>query len=38
MMAGAAAVGALGIATRRLRDFTGDEAELLQQVGRVLVS
>lgn len=38
MLAGAAAVGALGIATRRMRDFTGDEAELLQQVGRVLAS
>lgn len=38
MIAGATAVGALGIATRRERDFTGDEAKLLQQVGRVLVS
>lgn len=38
MMAGATAVGALGIATRRERDFTGDEVELLQQVGRVLVT
>lgn len=38
MMAGATAVGALGIATRRERDFTGDETKLLQQVGRVLVS
>ena len=38
IMAGPAAVGALGIATRRERDFTGDEAELLQEVGRVLVT
>jgi putative methionine-R-sulfoxide reductase with GAF domain len=38
LMKGEDAVGALGIATRRERDFSGDEIALLIEVGRVLAS
>lgn len=38
LMRGDDAVGALGVATRRERDFSGEEIELLMQVGRILAS
>jgi L-methionine (R)-S-oxide reductase len=37
LLRGEDAIGALGVATRRERTFTGDEEQLLLEIGRVLV-